>query len=111
MPKPKHLIVNAFDMNCAGHINHGLWRHPRDRSAAFSSLDYWIDLAQAAERGLFDAVFIADIAGVYDVYKGGPETALRTGAQVPVNDPVLVVPDHGPCHEAHRFRRDGQHEL
>lgn len=92
MPKPKHLILNAFDMNCVGHINHGLWTHPRDRSTDYNDLDYWITLAQTAERGLFDAVFIADIAGVYDVYKGGPETALLTGAQVPVNDPVLVVP-------------------
>ena len=30
--------------------------------------------------------------GIYDVYGGGPEAALRSGAQVPVNDPLLVVP-------------------
>jgi hypothetical protein len=29
---PKPIILNAFDMNCAGHINHGLWTHPRDES-------------------------------------------------------------------------------
>ncbi len=92
MSKPKHLIINAFDMNCAGHINHGLWTHPRDQSTQFNSLDYWVRLAKSAERGLFDAIFIADILGVYDVYKGGPEAALIAGAQVPVNDPVLVVP-------------------
>lgn len=92
MPKSRQAIINAFDMNCAGHINHGLWTHPRDRSAEFQSLDYWVRLAQTAERGLFDAIFIADIAGVYDVYQGGPAAALRSGAQVPVNDPLLVVP-------------------
>jgi FMN-dependent oxidoreductase (nitrilotriacetate monooxygenase family) len=32
------------------------------------------------------------VLGVYDVYGGGPEAALRAGAQVPVNDPLLVVP-------------------
>lgn len=92
MPKPKHWVLNAFDMNCAGHINHGLWSHPRDRSAEFSSLDYWIDVAKAAERGLFDAIFIADIAGIYEVYEGGPDAAMRHGVQVPVNDPMLIVP-------------------
>ena len=30
--------------------------------------------------------------GVYDVYGGSPDAALRAGAQVPVNDPTLVVP-------------------
>ncbi|MBH0238919.1 LLM class flavin-dependent oxidoreductase [Methylobrevis albus] len=92
MSKPRQMILNAFDMNCAGHINHGLWSHPRDRSAEFGSLDYWVNLARVAERGLFDAIFIADIAGVYDVYKGSPAPSLLTGAQVPVNDPLLVVP-------------------
>ena len=53
---------------------------------------YWTDLAQLLERGLFDGLFIADVLGIYDVYGGGPEAALRAGAQVPVNDPLLVVP-------------------
>ncbi len=92
MPKPKQAIINAFDMNCAGHINHGMWTHPRDRSPEFQTLDYWVRLARTAERGLLDAIFIADIAGVYDVYEGGPAPSLRAGAQIPVNDPLLVVP-------------------
>ena len=28
----KHILLNAFDMNSVGHINHGLWTHPRDQS-------------------------------------------------------------------------------
>jgi FMN-dependent oxidoreductase (nitrilotriacetate monooxygenase family) len=92
MSPKKQLTIFSFDMNCIGHINHGLWTHPRDRSTEFQTLDYWVDLARTAERGLLDGIFIADIAGVYDVYKGGPETAIATAAQVPVNDPFLVVP-------------------
>ena len=79
----KKINIYAFDMNCVGHINHGLWTHPRDRSSSYTSLDYWVNLAKIAERGKLDGIFLADIVGVYDVYKGGPETAIAAGAQVP----------------------------
>ncbi len=88
----KQILLNAFDMNCVGHIQHGLWRHPRDRSADYLDIDYWMDLARTLERGLFDGIFLADILGVYDVYRGGPDTAIRESAQMPVNDPLLLVP-------------------
>ena len=68
----KKILLNAFNMNCVGHINHGLWTHPRDRSAHYTDLDYWADLAKTLERGKFDGIFLADIVGVYDVFGGGP---------------------------------------
>lgn len=88
----KQILLNAFNMNCVGHINHGLWTHPRDRSDTYHSLDYWIDQARTLERGLFDGLFIADIVGTYDVYGGNVDTTLRESIQLPVNDPVLLVP-------------------
>jgi hypothetical protein len=30
----KQIRLNAFDMNCVGHIQQGMWAHPRDRSMA-----------------------------------------------------------------------------
>jgi len=87
----KHILLNAFNMNCVGHINHGLWTHPRDRSTEYNTLEYWIDLARTLERGLFDGVFIADILGVYDVYQGNVDLTLRESIQLPVNDPILLV--------------------
>jgi FMN-dependent oxidoreductase (nitrilotriacetate monooxygenase family) len=90
MSKP--IRFNAFEMNCVGHQSPGLWRHPRDRSAEYTTLAYWTDLARIAERGLFDGIFLADVVGVYDVFGGTPDAALRHGAQVPVNDPLLLVP-------------------
>ncbi|QQZ34121.1 LLM class flavin-dependent oxidoreductase [Pseudomonas sp. SK2] len=90
MPRP--IRFNAFSMNAASHQSPGLWRHPRNTSVAFNRLDYWTDLARLLERGLFDALFIADVLGIYDVYQGGPQAALRGGVQVPVNDPLLLVP-------------------
>jgi alkanesulfonate monooxygenase len=44
------------------------------------------------ERGLFDGLFLAYVLGVYDVFGGGPEAALRHATQTPVNDPLLLVP-------------------
>lgn len=92
MTRKKQLSLYSFDMNCVGHINHGLWRHPRDRSTEYKTLDYWAETARIAERGKFDGIFLADITGVYDVYRGGPESAVAHAVQVPVNDPLLVVP-------------------
>jgi len=66
---PKKILLNAFDMNCVGHIQHGLWTHPRDRSVDYNTLPYWTNLARTLERGLFDGLFLADIVGVYDVYQ------------------------------------------
>lgn len=67
--KAKEILLNAFDMNCVGHINHGLWTHPRDESHRFNELSYWTEQAKTLENGLFDGLFIADITGVYDVYQ------------------------------------------
>ena len=88
---PREILLNAFAMNTVGHLSPGQWTHPRDRSADYNRLSTWTDLAQVLERGLFDGLFIADVVGVYDVYGGGPEAALRRAAQVPINDPMMLV--------------------
>jgi len=84
--------LNAFTMNCVGHQSPGLWTHPRDRSAEYTSIGYWTDLARILEAGLFDGVFLADVLGVYDVYGGNAGAALRRATQVPANDPTFVIP-------------------
>lgn len=88
----RELRLNAFAMNCVGHQAQGLWRHPRDRSSEYRTLSYWIELARLLERGKFDGLFLADVVGVYDVYEGRPDTALREAVQAPVNDPLLIIP-------------------
>ncbi|MDO5648704.1 LLM class flavin-dependent oxidoreductase [Paracoccus sp. (in: a-proteobacteria)] len=87
----KRIILNAFDMSCAGHQAAGTWRHPASQASRYNDLDYWTHLARELERGCFDTLFIADVVGVYDVYRGSAEAALRDGAQVPVNDPFAAV--------------------
>lgn len=88
---PKKILLNAFDMNCVGHINHGLWTHPRDESHRFNELSYWTDLAKTLEQGLFDGLFIADITGVYDVYQNNIDLTLKESIQLPSHDPSTLV--------------------
>jgi long-chain alkane monooxygenase len=63
----RELRLNAFAMNCVGHQSQGMWRHPRDRSSEYWNLNHWVELARLLERGKFDALFLADVLGVYDV--------------------------------------------
>ncbi|MDF2621291.1 MAG: 5,10-methylene tetrahydromethanopterin reductase [Xanthobacteraceae bacterium] len=87
----RHIRFNAFDMNCVAHQSPGLWAHPRDKSWKYKDLDYWQDLARTLERGIFDGIFIADVVGYYDVYKGSNWHAIREAAQIPVNDPLQLA--------------------
>lgn len=87
----RQIRFNAFDMNCVAHQSSGMWRHPDDQAWRYKDLRYWTELAALLERGTFDGIFIADVLGTYDVYGGSNEAAIRHGAQVPVNDPLLLV--------------------
>ena len=78
-------------MNTASHIVHGLWRHPDTRQRDFDDLRVWVELAQLLERGHFDAIFLADVVGLYGDYRGGWDTYVREGLQIPSNDPSVLV--------------------
>ena len=88
----KQISFNLFEMNCVGHISHGLWVHPDNTRHNFNDLEFWIDEARLLEEGLFDAVFLADVVGTYDGYRGRADTAIREAVQIPNNDPLLVIP-------------------
>jgi FMN-dependent oxidoreductase (nitrilotriacetate monooxygenase family) len=95
----REIRFNAFDMACVGHIQQGMWTHPRDRSAEYLSLDHWMGLARLLEEGLFDGLFLADVLGIYDVHGGNydvhggnGDAAIRNAVQVPLIDPMLIVP-------------------
>jgi FMN-dependent oxidoreductase (nitrilotriacetate monooxygenase family) len=87
----KQMRLNALDMNCVGCCP-GLWLHPEDQTIRYNTLEYWTEMAQVLERGLFDSMFIADIYGIYDVYGGNADAAFRNAVEFPVNDPFLLVP-------------------
>lgn len=88
----RRMLINAFSMNCVSHIQQGLWVRDDTRQLEYTQLDPWVELAQILEKGCFDALFLADVVGVYDAYRGGPETSIVEGMQIPANDPALLVP-------------------
>lgn len=94
MTKPpcKEISINAFYANTPGQNWMGLWSMPGSRAVEYKSLDYWVDVARIAERGLFDSVFFADTSGVHDVYEGSARATIERAAMFPMNDPLLVIP-------------------
>lgn len=89
----KMIHMNAFTQCCIGHHSIGQWKHPLDRPLdGYRNIHYWIELARILEAGLFDALFLADVHGTYNVYRGSREAAVRHGTQFPSNDPTLIIP-------------------
>ncbi|MFM7535000.1 MAG: NtaA/DmoA family FMN-dependent monooxygenase [Acidimicrobiales bacterium] len=87
------LRLCAFTQCCPTHLAEGTWKHPEDgTSVGYRSLRYWLELARTLERGGFDLLFLADVEGYYDVWRGSRDDAVRHAAQVPCNDPAVLVP-------------------
>lgn len=77
----------------AAHHCPSMWRVPGDRAALpLSQPDYWQVAAQVMERGLFDAMFIADVLAPYDTYNGNSDATVKWGVQCPVHEPATLVP-------------------
>ncbi|KPI39891.1 Dimethyl-sulfide monooxygenase [Cyphellophora attinorum] len=88
----RRILLNGFDMFTVGHLSFGQWRAPGDRSATKRrDLTYWTDLARLLEKGDFNALFLADTYGQYDVYRGSAEPCIRTAAQFPMGDPAVPI--------------------
>lgn len=85
------LLFNAFVMNTCSHIQHGLWRHPDARQADFEDVQVWINLVRTLEDGLIDAVFFADVVGLYGPVGGDYMINAREGLQIPSNDPSVLI--------------------
>ena len=90
MPRP--LLLNAFEMPVPVHQSPGLWRHPEDQSRNYAQLSHWEREAQIIENAGFHGLFLADVLGLYDVYGGSADAALRGGVQVPQLDPLILAP-------------------
>ncbi|MEE1621892.1 LLM class flavin-dependent oxidoreductase [Zafaria sp. Z1313] len=87
----QRIALNAFDMTTPTHQSPGLWRHPENRADTYNTLEYWTDLARTLERGGFDALFLADVLGLYDVYRNSSAPALLDADQVPLGDPFMQI--------------------
>jgi long-chain alkane monooxygenase len=87
----KQIAINAFQMASPTQSWAGLWAHPLSNGLRYTDLEYWTELAALCERGLIDAVFIADALGANDVYGGTPDAALASGTMLPNNDPMVLI--------------------
>ena len=89
---PKQIRLNAFEMNCVAHQSPGLWRHPRDQSADYGSSAIGWSLPELWNAACSTACFspMCSASTTFSVATRTPR--LRHAAQIPVNDPLLLVP-------------------
>lgn len=71
----RQLHLNAFLMGCGHH--EAAWRLPNSDPFAHTDLAHWTNLAQIAERGTFDSVFLADAPALWSSAKHRPAGALE----------------------------------
>jgi len=90
MSEPLHF--NLFTMNSVEHVSPGTWTIPGDQSHRYSDRSYWTEVARTAERGGLDAIFFADVRGIYDVYGESRDPAIKRAIQTPSNVPQALVP-------------------
>lgn len=84
------LLLSAFLMNTPSHILGGQWRHPEAQQHRFNELQLWTDLARQLEDAKFDAMFFADVVGLYGNHEGGWASLVRKGMQIPTHDPLVL---------------------
>ncbi|RKQ37977.1 LLM class flavin-dependent oxidoreductase [Oceanobacillus halophilus] len=87
----KQIHLNGFVQNSPSPHSTGLWKHKKDEGIKHNQISYWTETAKVLERGMFDAVFIADVLGTYSVYGGNHESAVRHAVQLPAHDPLLPI--------------------
>lgn len=88
----KRILLNAVEMASPLQDNPGLWAYPGNQSESYKDLSYWTDMAVRFEEAGFNAIFFADILGVYDVYKNTRDIAVRDALYFPINDPSYLIP-------------------
>src|SRR5215471_7359495 len=71
----RYMHLNLF-IHSRGH-HEASWRHPAASPLALSDIRYYQALAQLAEVGLFDSIFLADQLALGDDIAYGPRTALE----------------------------------
>ena len=71
----------------------GMWRHPKDKVGwHFARAEYWQHMARTMERGLFDAVFIADELAPYNTHEDSSDPVVKWAVQCPTHEPSTIVP-------------------
>jgi FMN-dependent oxidoreductase (nitrilotriacetate monooxygenase family) len=82
----------AFLMTGPTCHHHGAWRHPESAVDDLLSPTRYEHIARVLEEGRLDALFFADILGIYDLYDGKYDTMVGKGGQVCLLDPAVILP-------------------
>ena len=93
-------MANLKKAHLLGFVQHGvnshatgMWRNPTDKIGFhFSRPSYWQHMARTMERGLFDAMFIADELAPYSTFAGSSDATVRYAVQCPTHEPSTIVP-------------------
>jgi len=62
--------INLF-IQSRGH-HEAAWRHPKSSALPLTDVRYTVELAQKAEAGLFDSIFLADVLGLWNDVESTP---------------------------------------
>ncbi|WP_198365485.1 LLM class flavin-dependent oxidoreductase [Roseomonas sp. KE0001] len=89
MPK-RHMRLVAFLKAGPTCHHHGGWRHP-EAELGFLDPGWYERTAATLEQGCFDALFFADVLGLYDYYNGSYATQLGKGGALSLLDPLPIL--------------------
>ena len=93
MPDKRTAHLLAFIQHGVNSHATGMWRHPKDKvNWDWTRPAYWQHMARTMERGLFDAIFIADELAPYNNYEGSSDACVKYAVQCPTHEPSTLVP-------------------
>ncbi len=92
MSKKKAHLLGFIQHGVNSHAT-GMWRHPQDKVGwHYARPAYWQHLARTMERGLFDAMFIADELAPYNTHGGSSDPIVKYAVQCPTHEPSTIAP-------------------
>ncbi|MEA2778703.1 MAG: long-chain alkane monooxygenase [Rhodospirillaceae bacterium] len=93
MPQKKNAHLLGFIQHGVNSHATGMWRYSRDKIGYdFARPAYWQHMARTMERGLFDAMFIADELAPYTTYQNNSDAIVKYAVQCPTHEPSTIVP-------------------
>src|ERR1044072_2021687 len=60
----RRMHLNLF-IQSRGH-HEAAWRHPKSSKLPLTDINFTVEMAQKAEAGLFDSIFLADVLGLWN---------------------------------------------
>jgi FMN-dependent oxidoreductase (nitrilotriacetate monooxygenase family) len=91
MAKKAHLL--GFIQHGVNSHATGMWRHPKDKVGwNYARPEYWQHMARTMERGLFDAMFIADELAPYNTHANSSDPIVKYAVQFPTHEPSTIAP-------------------